>query len=404
MQSNTSQNSRTCNVVINQFDTGTCWFVSMLHALFFSDRIRTILTPSMQTFANKKDTHEIAQLILNVYNYHKVAVTKESQHQVCFNITQFLTYIIFKYGYEVYTRPETSKFDAIAYNVMKTILHKGFERINTEYNNYIVRCNPTRGYFVKQSRGGLAQDFITPFMYSILDQKDVLYFDITYLDDAENAHDPVPKRISNQTYFDDVVNTILASIPDDEVPTFLLIGCSLSDKVSMENELTKSIKVTETNAKPKSLFADQPLRGRTNTRDIKYTLESAIFGITIEETGHAIAGIKCGGDPYLVDSATTESKDVNWISERASAVQGYINRNQNLFHSPNTKISMHYGVDPYDSDLYIYVRSDQQKGGKKMSSTTKKLQTFLQRSLKKKPTTSTNTKRKSSSKKTKEKK
>lgn len=353
-----------CEKSLEQFQFGICWFMAILHALFFSEKTRKHIEPYVK---NLENTTDIASFLKSVFDYP----TKQGEqpYGVCMKALDFLTYMRFQYGNTIYSQKQVSLYNKIDKVVddCKAKIGRKYETTLIDYegemieliplDNYIVRCNPITNFMVNKSVGGVPQNFILPFVYCFLKQENVLQYNISYNDFSS---DNELKRIDKQTEFDDIIKCIMSSIPSkSNSPDMLLISCGLGNEVKINTQLSKTV----------------------NSTQYKYTLQSAIFGVKINnDQGHAIAGVRCGGKSYLMDSFVGTTYEFDWLNDREVALGKYIEEFAKKYRDdvPNAVIT--YGDDVGIMDVYIYVRDTQtQAGGKKH--TPSKLKAFLQKSL-----------------------
>jgi hypothetical protein len=345
-----------CNKVLDQFHIGNCWFMAVLHALFFSENIRKHLTPNVE-FMKKHDTYgEIANLIVKIFEYansnaNSNVIKNDKLSTICIKSQEFLTYLLFQNNVVInalvskqnlYKHIEKSiqlrkdKY-SISTNEPKSIASIDGEKFEyTWLDNYIIRCNQEIAFTVEKIVGGVPSRFLVPFLTSTLQQSNVLQFDILY---SELNQDEPSQLIINQDNFNTIINTICKAI--DKLSNkieIIIITCSLGPNIKMSDTL--------------------------NINNEIYSLESGIFGVHINKNeGHAIAGVKCGDKNYILDSFDSSSHELDWISKRAVAINEYsIKLKKDL-----EATEVNYG-NPDIKDIFIYVKKDEEnktsQGGK----------------------------------------
>lgn len=373
-----SEQGDKCKIALEQLDVGMCWFISILHSVFFSERVRSVINKQVAELKSNENNSDFAKYVQDVYNYrtNKTESKLNVSKQVCYDSVKFLSYLLFQSGTRTNLHQQATMYKMIEKSIEKQKGMKNYEKLVvpnedftvTALDNYDVRCNKIRDIRVSQIVGGVPQDFILPFLTHFLGKQEVLHFDIFY-DDLLLPKNTT-QTITKPAEFDDVIDCIMNAIPQDTLPDVLILSCSAGNNVTIPTQLSKAVDMNRQNKS--SLPLVKGAKALT-----KYTLESAIFGISIgENSGHAIAGVKCDGKPYILDSATGKAHEVDWINKRSSAIDEYIQDfREDYLEAYDTNEPIHYAYSPDNSDVYIYVL-DKKTGGRKKA-TSNKLENYI---------------------------
>ncbi len=334
-----------CSQTLAQGEYGICWFMSILHAIFYSEPMRKYVEP---TIKHLKQYTNIGVVKFVVDMYERQHIDKK---QACYSTLHFLNNLL------QYSNNETTyTVSPKSFVALKTMIYDEIFKIDDEHSdlfNYVFGINRYNNISIDKIVGGQPHEYILPFLNEFLQQQQLLQVELDY-----RSPNDVDEVIRDGDSFNKALKTVCVQVEKWSMngwgftPTILLVSCCLARNVKPPEKL---------------------IIGTTS-----YILASAMLGVAFGYSdntvyGHAITGVRCNGKTYLIDSMNTGAVyDGNWISNRDKLINDYA---KDLKEKADDK---GFKVLPENSDIvdtYIYV-IERQNGGSKSS---KKLATYLQK-------------------------
>jgi hypothetical protein len=334
-----------CSQTLAQGEYGICWFMSILHAIFYSEPMRKYVEPTIKQLKQYTNIG-VVKFVVDMY---------ERQHtnnqQACYSTLHFMNNLL------NYSKNQTTyNVSQRSFLILKKLINDDILTIEDDYNdlfNYVFGINRYDNIQINKIVGGQPHEYILPFLNEFLQQQQLLQVELDY-----RSTDDVDEVIRNSDSFTTALQTVCVQVDRWSqsgfgfTPSILFISCCLARTIKPPEKLTIGAN--------------------------SYILASAMLGVAFTYSdnhvyGHAITGIRCNGKTYLIDSMETgKVYSGDWINMRDKLIDSY---EKDLKKGAQDK---GFRVLPESSDIvdtYIYV-IEQQIGGSKSS---KKLATYLEK-------------------------
>lgn len=316
-----------CTNYINQGSIPLCWFVSIFHAVFFSDKIREYFGPSVENMRAYAKDFPLVKIIVEAYDLKTTINTPQNTAGICMQYVNFLNYIADNND-KVNTSLEFHNYCQNYYDFLQYTLTKTLS--NDEYH-VMFNVNRYIDFTSFETTGGRSERLMVPFLGTFLYKNEVLHLQMM----VHNANDYNEKYVMRKNILNNSIATIRDTLKNTSPINYeiILITARLEKDVNMPDKIQIGENI--------------------------YQLQSAIFGIEFYQgTGHAITGVVCGNDRYIIDSERGAFQ-LDWF-KRANALDGYASEVKKT--GSNATIMAGY-ESPYNHDTYVYLLANSTNGG-----------------------------------------